>query len=129
MSVYGTPPARDVITGEKRVEKESILSFARRHGWEVVTEGSQDDYYHSAQLRKGEQRMSLSFWPGRDHAIALATGGTGAAFMEIPEPRRERVERFLLGVECICPEQPDVIGLYERVPNETCLIHGEETSA
>lgn len=117
------------ISGEPKREQENILNFARRHGWEVIEEGAQDDYYHSAQLKEGDQRLSLSFWPGNSHSIALANGGTGSRFMKIPDPLRERVERFLLGIECVCPEQPDVIAAYECVPNPACPIHGDEPNA
>lgn len=117
----GGAPARHPITGEvKREEIETITAFAMRHGWAVEESTDGDFYYTDCVLRKDGDVVLVSLWPGRSKSVALAT----ANGVDIPEPRRERLEKYLIGIKCICPEQPEAIASYERLPHLHCPIHG-----
>lgn len=107
--------------------KESVVAFGERHGWKVTDEGS-SDYFNDLSLTKGVKRVRLALWPGINKSIALASTHTGTVAVKVTDPMRERVERFLVGMECICEPEPEWLegsSAYEGRPVSTCPVHGE----
>lgn len=117
--------ARDPFTGRTKSDRESVLDLARRHGWSVREDSTQDDLFISASITKEGKRVDLSLWKGTDRNIA------NARVQNIPLPQgqsfpiRERVEAFLVGVECSCDLDQVDLYFWERRTNPGCLVHGE----
>lgn len=113
------------VTGEVRSANQSILSFARRHGWTVQELTDPDGFYTDVLLRKeGRNTVELHLWPGRTKRIALATINNVQLPQELHFPIRERVERYLAGVDCSCTPDPNLY-TYEQKQESSCPIHGE----
>jgi hypothetical protein len=127
MSVYGTKAADHPITGLPKVEQESILAFARRHGWSVEESKGKNDYYTEVFFAKDGHSVVLSLWPGRNREVALARTYNGSCAMPIRHHGRDlrtRVESFLAGVPCTCKDTQHFF--YENTPDPQCPIHGGE---
>lgn len=106
--------------------KESVVAFGERHGWKVTDEGS-SDYFHDLTLTKGVKHVRLALWPGINKSIAIAHTHTGTVSVQVKDPLRQRVERFLVGMECECEAEPDWLegrSAYEGRPISTCPVHG-----
>lgn len=106
--------------------RESVLAFAQRHGWKVGKEDA-SDYFHDVTLSKGIRQVQLALWPGINKSIAIAHTHTGTVCVKVPDPLRERVERFLVGMECECEAEPNWLGgrsAYEGRPVPSCPVHG-----
>ena len=124
-SKLGVPSPRHPITGEeKRNRSESVIGFARRHGWEVQEQADADFYYVDVILRKNGDRVTLSLWPGKSKSIALATINRVQLSQRWGFPTRERVEMYLAGVGCTCTVDTDLY-VYEEKQDPSCRIHGE----
>lgn len=121
----GPSPAHDVISGESKVRKESVIAFARRHGWAVEEYDDPDGYLIDVFLTKfGREEVQVALWPGRTKQLALATINR----IQLPQhsafPTRERVEMYLAGIDCTCTPDPDLYP-YEQKQEPSCPIHGE----
>ena len=119
--IYGAPPARNPITGEAKTERESIREFAQRHGWEVAHYGKgPDDYVITARFVKGERRVDLSLFD----KFRVCTAEINQIGLSGAGPLRTRVEKYLVGVECICVLPPDMNHWTRVEPDPACPIHG-----
>ena len=121
----GVPAPRHPITGEeRRPAGESIVGFARRHGWEVKEHSDAEFYYVDVVLRKDGDRVLLSLWPGKGRSISLAMINQ----VQLPQswgfPTRERVEMYLAGVGCTCTPDSELYA-YDQKQDPSCPIHGE----
>lgn len=129
-------PRHDAITVEagNRVAKaaseraaarnESILAFAERHGWEVG-DGDTSDYFTDVRVSKGSKFVDLVLWPGLRKDVASARTHTGDVCVQVSDPVRSRVERFLVGMNCECVINPDSeTSAYEGKAVSGCPVHG-----
>lgn len=123
----GAPTPTDPITGLPKAEKETIIAFAQRHGWDVRV-NHKDEWVEEWRLVKGLDVVDLELRPSKrgsgKGSIATAT----LKGVQLPQyagfPTRERVEKFLTGVPCVCSRHEGLYS-YEEIPNPSCLIHGD----
>lgn len=106
---------------------ESILAFAERHGW-TVGKGDSSDYFMDVRVSKGSKFVDLVLWPGPRRDVASARTHTGDVCVQVSDPVRSRVERFLVGMECECVINPDSeMSVYEGRAVSGCPVHGRLT--
>jgi hypothetical protein len=113
------------ISGEKRREQESIVAFARRHGWEVTEQKERDDYFTTVYFDRDGKSATLHLYPGRTRDVATARTNNGITTIDIRvhgKEMRKRIEAFLAGVQCICTDKN--LFYYENVADSACQIHG-----
>lgn len=123
----GTPTPRDPISGELKRDRETITQFARRHGWTVKEVKGPDDYVIEFWFDKeGLPPVHGSLWPTRSKQLCTADINHIPLSQRWTFPMRERLERYLVGVECVCTFDRNPLATYEQMTNPNCPIHGEE---
>lgn len=117
----------DPVTGEAKRDEETIIAFAQRHGWEVRI-GFKDEWVEEWRLVKDLSVVDLDLYPSRRGSARGSIMTATIKGVQLPQyggfPTRERVERFLTGVPCVCSRHEGLLP-YEEIPDPSCPIHGD----